>query len=230
MMTGMNKAFYSFSGGNLWKHNVATEDHNNFYGSQSYSELTSVFNDSVLSNKLFKNIYLKSTDEWRVDLVTDQQTGYIESSWFEKKEGAWYSFVRNVDEADFSLRSVNGLGTVTTVDATTATAVTLTFPSTFQFGSIISIGDIIYYGTGTPVKGGQITAINNTTKVITIDTTISGGSAPSNGDFLCYVKNGIAESHGVLGQYCKFTIKNELTDQTDLFVVQADIMSSYPTN
>ena len=94
-MIGMNQYFYSFKGGNLYRHNT-NETRNNFYGVQYTSKITSVFNDSPLENKLFKTLNLEGDDTWSATLETDiQTTGYITRDWFEKKEGSFYAFVRN---------------------------------------------------------------------------------------------------------------------------------------
>ncbi len=88
-MIGMNNYFYTFKGGNLYRHNT-NETRNNYYGQQYSSQITSVFNDSPLQNKLFKTINLESDSSWDATLITDIQTsGYIENEWFEKKEGSW---------------------------------------------------------------------------------------------------------------------------------------------
>ena len=51
-MLGMNNYFYTFKGGNLYRHNV-NETRNNFYGTQYNSKIQSVFNVSPLENKIF---------------------------------------------------------------------------------------------------------------------------------------------------------------------------------
>lgn len=84
---------------------------------------------------------------------------------------------------------------------------------------------MVYYGS-TPSLGGQVTAISG--QVITIDTTISGGSAPSNGDFILYVKNTVAESHGVMGHYCEYELTNDSTSKVELFSVGSESMKSFP--
>ena len=49
-----------------------------------------------LENKLFKTINLESDATWSITLDSDIQTGAsIDSTYFEKKEGAWFAFVRN---------------------------------------------------------------------------------------------------------------------------------------
>ena len=227
MTIGMNNFLYSYKGGNLFKHNVNAL-RNNFYGVQYDSMIKTVFNESPLVNFLYKVITLEGSHAWEVQLESDQQTGFIEKDWFEKKEGSWFAFVRNYSPTtDFLLRSVNGLGSVTSVDSTIPSATVLQFPLTFEIGSIISIGDVIYFGT-TPTLGGTVTAVDKVLRTITIDTTIIGGNIPADGDFILYVKNGIAESHGVLGHYVEVTLTNDETSATELFMVRAEIMKSFP--
>ena len=43
-----------------------------------------------------------------------------------------------------------------------------------------------------------------------------------------YIKSSEAESHGLLGHYCIFTIVNFNTNKTELFAVESDVMKSYP--
>ena len=95
-MIGMNNYFYTFKNGNLYRHNV-NATRNNFYGTQYTSKIQSVFNDLPLENKLFKTLNLEGDDSWEAYMRTDiQDSGYIDDAWFEKKEGAWFAFVRNL--------------------------------------------------------------------------------------------------------------------------------------
>ena len=52
----------------------------------------------------------------------------------------------------------------------------------------------------------------------------------SNGSHLFYlfVKNQVAESHGILGHFMEFTISNTDTTPTELFAVESEVMKSYP--
>ena len=84
-MIGMNNYFYTFKGGNIWRHNT-NETRNNFYGVQYNSKIVSVINDKPLENKLFKTINIEGDDTWDATLQTDiQTTGFINKEWFEKK-------------------------------------------------------------------------------------------------------------------------------------------------
>ena len=94
-MIGMNNYFYTFKGGNLYRHNT-NEVRNNFYGVQYTSTVQSVFNDMPLENKLFKTINIEGDAAWGVTLQTDiQDSGFIEAGWFDEKEASFYAFVRN---------------------------------------------------------------------------------------------------------------------------------------
>ena len=223
---GMNNYLYTFNNGQLYRHNTNSL-RNNFYGVQYNTTIKSVFNKGPLENKLFKTLILESDAPWSATLATDlPQVGSIADTYFEKKEGNYFAFIRFLEtDINLLMRYANGISNVTTVDATTPTATTLTFASSVNIGSIISIGDMVYYGS-TPTLGGVVTAL--TGQVVTIDTTIAGASAPSDGDFILYVKNTVAESHGVMGHYCEYELTNTSTSKVELFSVGSESMKSFP--
>lgn len=223
---GMNNYLYTFKNGQLYRHNTNSL-RNNFYGVQYNTTIKSVFNKGPLENKLFKTLILESDAAWSATLATDlPQTGSISDTYFEKKEGNYFAFIRFLEtDINLLMRYANGIANVTTVDATTPTATTLTFASSVNIGSIISIGDMVYYGS-TPTLGGVVTALSG--QVVTINTTIAGASAPSNGDFILYVKNTVAESHGVMGHYCEYELTNTSTSKVELFSVGSESMKSFP--
>lgn len=235
-MIGMNNYFYTFKGGDLYRHNVNAV-RNNFYGVQYNSTVQSVFNDIPLENKLFKTINLEGDDTWGVTLATDiQDSGFINAGWFEKKEQVYYAFVRNsgsvpagVDE--YALRSLNGIGKSDSVAGST-----VFFDLQYKINNIISVGDMLYFSLPpytTPQLAGQVTAINydplTGTNNLQIDTTIPGSvPIPIQDAFFLFIKNSIAESHGVLGHYCVFNITNTSTTPINLFAVESEVMKSYP--
>jgi hypothetical protein len=243
-MIGMNNYFYSFKGGNLYRHNV-NETRNNFYGVQYNSVIQSAFNDSPLENKLFKTINLEGDYPWSATMDTDiQNTGFVQVGWFEKKEASWYAFVRNegttpAQPGEYALRSVNGIGRSTTITGTGA-AVQVNFAigsNPIDIGSIISIGDILYYNLppsfGAPILFGKVTNIQvnypGNLNRITVDTTIPGATIPGiQNPYIMFIKNSVAESHGVLGHYCVFTLENTQTVKVELFAVESEVMKSYP--
>lgn len=228
---GMNSYLYTFKGGNLYQHNTNTA-RNTFYEDvfpleNPYpSTVTSAFNDNTLDVKNYKTLCLNSNSPWSAVVNTNMTSGYIDQGWFDNKEGLFYSFIRrNSNDLTINMRSAQGLGSVTTVNSISPSAVTLTF--SFSFGSIVSVGDLMYRNNaGNPLLLGKITAISS--NVITIDTTIPDGSIPSNGDYILYIKNSIAESYPQLGYYMQFKLTIREPSRVELFSVQSDLFKSYP--
>lgn len=240
-MIGMNNYFYSFKGANLYRHNT-NATRNNFYGVQYNSLIKSVFNDGVLENKLFKTVDIQGDDVWSAELYTDiQDTGFVQANWYDKKEQVYFAFVRNsgttpANPSEYALRSLGGIGRSSFVSLGGISSVY--FPISVSLGSIMSVGDYLYFATApnynTPILAGQITnivqdLINPSNNYIQVDTTIPGTS-PIIGatSYFLYMKNSVAESHGVLGHYCVFTLENTNTNKVELFQFQSDVMKSYP--
>ena len=240
-MIGMNNYFYTFYEGNLYRHNV-NEIRNSFYGVQYSSTLKSVFNDVPLENKLFKTLAFEGDSVWESNLITDiQNSGYIDRAWLEKKEQTFFGFVRNIGEipalaSEYPLRSLNGIGRSSAVAIGVGTS-QVDFALNVSIGNIISIGDILYFAVGpnydTPQLAGQVTQVNINIRGginnIVIDTTLSGtvpivGQTP----YFLFIKNSVAESHGVLGHYCVFDINNDSTSKIELFAVESEVMKSFP--
>lgn len=251
-MIGMNNYFYTFKGGNLYRHNV-NESRNTFYSQwwtqigtplESFkpSTLQSVLNTSPLENKLFKTLNLEGDDSWAATIQTDiQDSGFIDSSYFEKKEHSWFAFVRNeglgstpAELPEFALRSINGIGNSTTVSIVGQTS-TINFATIIQIGNILSVGDYFYFlsGTNEPVYAGNVTAINvdlrRGTNNVVIDTSPAGTTPiPSNVETFLFIKNSIAESHGVLGHYAVFNLTYSENTKVELFAVESEVMKSFP--
>jgi len=226
---GMNNYLYTFKGGNLYRHNVG--DRNNFYGTQYLSTLKSVLNSNIIENKLFKTIDLQGDASWDVQLSTDlQNSGYIQSSWFEKKEATYFAFVRNNQSGQLSLRSVNGIGN--SVSVVGGNVINFSISPLVAIGNILSIGDLMYFGTSTPFLAGIVTNIEVNYPAginrVTIDTSIPGTTLiPSNTEYFLYIKNSVAESHGVLGHYCVFDMQNYSSEKIELFSVESEVMKSF---
>lgn len=242
-MVGMNNYFYTFKGGNLYRHNVNSL-RNTFYGDWwirlgnpggafTPSTLESVINASVIENKLFKTIDLQGDASWDMQMETDlQNSGYIDSGWFERKEAVYFAFIRNNSNGELALRSLNGIGNSSSVTGG-GTIVNFSINPLVAIGNIISIGDLLYFNTTSPQLAGKVTGININYPTginrLIIDTSIPGTvPIPSNVEFFLYIKNSVAESHGVLGHYCRFTMQNSSTSKIELFAVESDVMKSFP--
>ena len=250
-MIGMNNYFYTFKGGNLYRHNV-NESRNTFYSDYwiqvgtpleafKPSTMQSVFNVSPLENKLFKTLNLEGDDAWAATMDTDiQDSGFIDYDYFEKKEQSWYSFIRNEGLGstpsaipEYSLRSLNGIGQSTTVGIVGTTS-TINFAITTQIGSILSVDDYFYFlVAGAPVYAGTVTSINVNLRRginnIVIDTSSAGTTPiPTNTETFLYIKNSVAESHGVMGHYAVFNLTYTKNTKVELFAVESEVMKSFP--
>tara|TARA_R100001480_G_scaffold7399_1_gene15073 strand:- start:5697 stop:6509 length:813 start_codon:yes stop_codon:yes gene_type:complete len=239
-MVGMNSFFYSFSGGNLYRHSV-NPVRNNFYGVQYNSTVTTPFNSQPLDNKLYKTLALQGAEAWAAQMVTDIQTSLaMPADFFEVKEQTFFAFVRNQDaNVNFSLRSAQGIGFSIGINPTVPTAVVVEFQQGVSLSGIngtpvsgTNVGDMLYFGTGTPTLAGQITAVNVNPQAgineLVVDTTVTGGNMPTQPSYFLVARNQIAESHGVLGHYALTTLTHPGTTQGELFAVQSDVMKSYP--
>ena len=236
MMVGMNGAFYSFKGGELYKHNTNV-NRNTFYqdwwnklgfpnNAFEPSKVTSVFNKEPLTIKNFKTIATYGNSPWSCSVITDLSTGEIDSTYFEEKEGNWFAYIRNLSGDDnLRLRSAQGVGSVDLVQSPGTAATVLNF--TFNIGTIVSIGDLAYRNdAGTIEFIGAITAFTNTS--ITINNTPPSANAVSNGDYILYIKNSVAESYGARGYYMQYELENGSTDRVELFSVKSNVFKSYP--
>jgi len=231
---GMNAYLYTFKNGNLYRHNTNT-NRNEYYGvsgTSAPSTLTSVFNpEPTLSIKLFKTLSFESNAAWDCTaLTTDLSQGNVDEINFEQKEGEWYAYVRhNTGVTNFALRYANGLGNVSLAPTGPNTARVITIGN--NLGNIVTIGAVIYVmvAGGTPVVAGTITAINKNDNTITVDETTPVGVVPaSNGDFILFVNNTVAESYGMRGYYMEFTLSNNDITPVEMFSVGSSVMKSFP--
>jgi hypothetical protein len=238
-MVGMNQFFYTFKGGNLYRHNV-NPVRNNFYGQPGTSSVTTVFNQSPIENKLFKTISLEGNSAWNVNMYTDiQDGGNIDADWFEKKEQVWYAYIRNDNNTpvlpdQYPLRSLNGIGRNESVSVVSGNIYKVSFPAAISIGDIISVGDSIYWTSSTtaPISityGGivQSIVVNPPDNYLTIDVQ-SPAQTPAAEAFIMFAKNSVAESHGLLGHYAVIELTNSNTTAAELFVVKSEIMKSFP--
>ena len=242
-MIGMNSFFYSFKGGNLWRHNTNPQ-RNNYYGTFTASSITSVFNPiPTLSIKLFKTLSYESnttvvdTNEARWNCtslltdLTDGNPGSMLETYFQEKEGEWFSYIRtNEGTVNWQMRSANGIGACIAVSgAANSTKIVFATP----IGSILNIGDAAYgatlaagVATTEPFLIGEITAKSSTS--ITVDASSGGSTVPTVGQFIMFIKNAVAESHGARGYYLEFKLENNSTSAVELFAVGSSVMKSYP--
>lgn len=223
---GMNQYLYTFKEGSLYRHNT-NERRNNFYGEDHASTITGVFNQEPTMAKLFKTIELEGDDSWDCEVVSNLGSGFMPSSFFVKKEGAYFAYIRRLEDSkELELRSAQGIGTFSSTTGTVPGAITLTF--SFSIDSILSIGDVAYCKHGSDIKEiGEVTSINQDRTTITIGSPVITTAVPAN-SYILYTKNSVAESYGTLGYYLQFTLTNNNTEAVELFTVDSDIFKSNP--
>jgi len=236
IMLGMNGAFYSFKGGELYKHNTNISRNTFYYdwweqlgfpnNSFEPSKVTSVFNKEPLTIKNFKTIATYGNSPWNCTVITDLSTGEIDSSYFVEKEGNWFAYIRSLSGDDnLRLRSAQGVGSVDTVDNPGTASTVLNF--TFNIGTIVSIGDLAYKNNSGVIEFiGTITGFTNTS--IEINNTPPLANPVNNGDYILYIKNSVAESYGARGYYMQYELENGSQNRVELFSVKSNVFKSYP--
>jgi len=219
-MIGMNSNFYTFYGGNMWKH-YNNNNRNNYYGTPNKSTVTPIFNDTPTTSKMFKTIQLDSNSAWDTTITTDMSTGFMDSTQYQLKEGDYYTYIRRVaGNTDLDLMSAQGIGDILTVTGVAPGAITLTF--NFNIGSIVAVGDILYRDNAGIQLIGPITGL--TSNSITINASIT----PIIGDYVLYLKNAEAESYGARGYYMETLLENNSTSEVELFSISSEVFKSFP--
>lgn len=216
-MVSMNNFLYTFKDGNLYKHNT-NQERNTYYGVTTSSRLTTIFNQEPTQTKAFKTLALNSTSPWQATIISDQGSGFIDSSWYDLKEGVWYAYIRrNVDDNNLAMISTQGLGNLSSKSGNV-----LSF--SFNLDDIVSTGDKLY-----AVTSGALSFVGNiTSHTQTSITTDGAGVSPTQNTFLVFQKNATAESYPTLGTYLTVEFINGDTSFTELFSVTSSIFKSYP--
>ncbi len=242
---GMNQYLYTFKNGNLYRHNSDTTERCTFYGTFTPCKVQGIINTEPTVVKVFKTIQLHSDDRWSFAGKTDLESGNIEGTsknpktagenYFEEKEASYFAYIRGIDTvpvttAELNLRSAQGIGAITSVNNTAPAAIVITYAANV-LDSIISINDVFYFVQGgVTVLGGVITGVDFTNNTITVDSTtgIGGSTAMLATNYSFYVKNAIAESHGLRGFYLEFVVENNSKSDIELFTLSSDVMKSFP--
>jgi len=224
-MTNMNNFLYTFKSGELWKHNT-NATRNSWYGSASApSTVTVVFNDAPSESKMFKTLACETDSPWKTTITTDLNSGVMEASYFELKEGDYFTYIRrNPDTVDYKALSTQGIGNASAVTLISAGNYRINF--TFDIGTTVSIGDTIYIGAvGGLTISGIVTAHNATSVTINM---VVGGTVPVAGNFIVFVKNAVAESYGARGYYMQVLLENTSSTAVELFAISSQVFKSYP--
>ena len=115
----------------------------------------------------------------------------------------------------------------------------LTFPNDINVS--VQIGDIIYFATTDTVGIHDTATIDLTTgnaiivelgyvtnidgNMITVFYNV-GTQLPANGDFIMFAKDRSANMSSLLGYFAKFRIKNNSTDEAEMYSISVDMVES----
>lgn len=224
-MTNMNNFLYTFKSGELWKHNT-NATRNSWYGAASdASKVTIIFNDAPSESKMFKTLACETDSPWKATITTDLNSGVMEASYFELKEGDYFTYIRrNPDTIDLKAMSTQGIGSASAVTLISAGNYRIDF--TFDIGTTVSVGDTIYIGAvGGLTISGVVTAHNATSVTINM---VVGGTVPVAGNFIVFVKNAVAESYGARGYFMSVLLENTSSAAVELFAISSQVFKSYP--
>ena len=108
-----------------------------------------------------------------------------------------------------------------------ATSLILTFAN--PVNKSLQIGDTVHYAvvtnnvTGDPIEVGSVTAFTNTTVTCSIAST---ADVPTTSNFFFFSKDNKANLSSLVGYYAEVVMKNDSTDEIELFQIGSDVSES----
>jgi hypothetical protein len=208
----LNGDLYSFKNGEIYHHNH-NGIYNTFYGVQTPSTVSFNMNIEPGTRKVFRTLSLEGTDSWDATVVTDLQSGYINSGDFLNKEGVKYAYIRGNDSTvDTATPSVQGIGIVSSISGNnviTGNSVT----------SLVSVGDKVYTSS--------MSLIGTITNILSNGVTLSSVVGLNLGDFILGVKPQEVETSGLLGYYMNVTLELDKNTKTELYEVNSEVSKSF---
>jgi hypothetical protein len=226
-MTRLNRGFFSFKKGQLYRHHSETSSRNYFYNDSGVlgiqpSFITVSFNQDPSDIKHFKTISLESnTNKWDATIETNLDNGHISYSNFDTREGEHYGMIsrNNSSILDFTHLSIQGIGEAIEVDGNG-----FTFDSVPSF---LSTDDTLYTldeELGNPLIIGRVSNFNSTV-VEVVNPPINAGMV---GGFYFVAKSPAAESNGIKGNHAKLTLTTvDSGVEATLFAVNTEIFKSF---
>ena len=219
----INNKYFTFKNGHIFEHHTGAR--NTFYGVKTDSEVTFVFNESPANMKNFRTLNYEGDSGWTcANITTDQQDGSVSS--FVQKENKYFNYISGVEETegtvDIKALNVQGLGAYTSQAVVSSNRV---FTFNFELNNDIQIGDKLYYLDASNIKQdlGKITAINKTSKTVTIANT---GEVPQASAYMFYVKNAEYYTSGILGYFAETKMTNTSTASKELYSVGSEVSIS----
>jgi hypothetical protein len=238
-MTNMNNFLYTFKSGELWKHNT-NATRNSWYGAASApSTVTVVFNDAPSESKMFKTLACETDSPWKATITTDLNSGVMEASYFELKEGDYFTYIRRAPNTiDLKAMSTQGIGNVSSASINVSTGFLEVFFA-FEIPNTISVfdqtvipksgGDVLYCViSGVQTLIGDIDAIVNDPLTGNKIVVKSFAAVPNTNNFAYAIKNSVAESYGARGYFMSVLLENTSSSAVELFAISSQVFKSYP--
>ena len=238
-MTNMNNFLYTFKSGELWKHNT-NATRNSWYGAASdASKVTIIFNDAPSESKMFKTLACETDSPWKATITTDLNSGVMEASYFELKEGDYFTYIRRAPNTiDLKAMSTQGIGNVSSAAVNVSTGFLEVFFD-FEIPNTISVfdqtvipksgGDVLYcIISGVQTLIGDIDEIVNDPLTGNKIVVKSFATVPNTNDFAYAIKNSVAESYGARGYFMSVLLENTSSSAVELFAISSQVFKSYP--
>ncbi len=216
----LHDRFFSFVGGQIWKHNVNTS-HNNFYGFAYRSEITIVSKGNPSMVKVYDAMSYEGDSPWSATVSnSDQTTSLMLSSSFSEKENMWYRVVGK-DETSGTLNTSHKivLGEVTAIDGDK-----ITFSSRISnlpFG----IGDTLF-----KLESSSETSLSLTVSSVSGRKEITANAAVTGlvvGDTVMAVSDDQINGDNIRDYYAQASMNNSSASAIELYAVN---MSYTPSN
>jgi len=218
----MGNRFYTLKNGQLWIHN--DEDNpvcNNFYGVQGSSSITTVFNEAMADDKIFKAMILEAEEKWDTYLNTNYTESTIKAAEYQTKESRQFAHTRR-NEAAGTLKGNAGQGVGRVIGFASGGTLLVQFR---QVPTLVVVGDSLYQLNGANQELlGVITNIDMGTGFIAI---AAPEMDPTTG-FYCYsVKNSRAEGEETRGNYLEARFENTGTANSKMMAVNTEAVKSH---
>lgn len=235
--------FYTFKNGNLYFHNDESSARtiyypNSIHETPAYCSISTTFNTDPFDTKMFETLHIQSNIPWNTTVQTDLIAGQIDDSWFELKEGVWFSYIRrnsnlsgssltNINQLDDSL-SIRTVGVGSVLSTGVGYIEFSSYPSqSFKITNVSSPDQLYIYNiSGVLNYAGDVSYVDNSGSNPKVYIT-GAGATPNVGDNILAVKNSIAESYGARGYYMDVNIYHNNTSYVELFEVSSLTFKSF---
>lgn len=214
-MISVGSRFYSFKNANLYEHDTNMQ-RGNFYDTPNDAVVTTVINDAISDDKVYKTVILEGNKAWETSFVTNYTGGTIKESEYNNRESRWFAHIRkNENQTDYSGSAAQGIGES---DSVTTTTVTFLLKPTNVY-----VGDTLFQVVGNSAQEvGEIQSISD--KTITL---IDVDNVPIQNVFMFAKKNARIDGAEIRGRYLEITLRSDKTDFIECFAINVRAIKSH---